>query len=77
VLQPFDLVGHVRPGPNEVIVEVQGDTLLYQAIGRHFELHRAGAQGKPVLEIGMGYDRTSLSTADVLWAKAAMGRRTW
>jgi hypothetical protein len=71
VLQQFDLAGHVRPGSDEVSIEAQGDTMLYQAVGRHFELHRAEAQERPVLEVAMGYDRTRLSAADVLWAKAA------
>jgi hypothetical protein len=64
--------GHARPGPDEVTVGVPGDTLLYQAVGRHFEPHSAEAQEKPVLEVAMGYDRTRLSTADALRAKAAV-----
>jgi hypothetical protein len=71
VLQQFDLAGHVRPGSDEVSIEARGDTMLYQAVSRHFELHRAEAQERPVLEVAMGYDRTSLSAADVLRAKAA------
>jgi hypothetical protein len=38
VLQPFDLTGQVRPGPDEVTVEVKGETgLMYQVVGGHFE----------------------------------------
>jgi hypothetical protein len=56
--------------PNEFIVEAQGVTgLMYQAVGRHFEPHKAGPQQKPVLEVAKGYDRTRLSTADLLRAK--------
>jgi hypothetical protein len=73
VLQQFDLTQHVRPGPNEVTVEVKGETgLMYQVVGRHFVPHKAEAPEKPVLEVVMGYDRTSLSTADVLRAKATV-----
>jgi hypothetical protein len=62
-------VGHVRPGPNEV----SGETgLMYQVVGRHFVPHKAGPPEKPVLEVVMGYDRTSLSTADQLRARAAV-----
>jgi hypothetical protein len=84
VLQQFDLAGHVRAGPNEVTVEAKGETgLLCQVVGRHSEPHTAEAQERPVLEVVMGYDRTNLSTADALRARAAVkyngrgGRRTW
>jgi hypothetical protein len=51
VFQRLDLTGHVRTGPNEVTVEVKGETgLLYQAVGRHFVPHKAKAQEKPVPE---------------------------
>jgi hypothetical protein len=73
VLQQFDLTGHVRDGPNEATIEVRGETnLLYQVVGRHFKPHNAEAQEKTVPEAVMGYDRTSLSTADVLRAKATV-----
>ena len=62
----------MRACPDEVSVEVQGDTMLYQAVGRHFELHRAEAQGKSVLEVVLGYDRTRLSTAGAVWARATV-----
>jgi hypothetical protein len=52
---------------------VRGETgLLYQMVGLHFGPHKAEAQGKLVLEVVMDYDRTSLSTADVLRAKATV-----
>jgi hypothetical protein len=73
VLQPFDLMDHVRTGPNEVTVEVRGETgLLYQVVGRHFVPHTAEPPAKPVLEVVIGYDRTSFSTAGVLRAKATV-----
>jgi hypothetical protein len=73
VLQPSDLPGPERTGPNEVTIEVQGETgLMYQGVGRHYEPHKAEPPAKPVLEVVMDYDRTSLSTADVLRAKATV-----
>ena len=73
VLQQFDLKEHVRPGANEVTVEVKGETnLMYQVVGRHFEPYKAEPPAKPVLEVVMDYDRTSLSTADLLRAKATV-----
>ena len=73
VLQPLDLPGQERAGPNEVTVEVRGETgLLYQVVGRHFVPHKAGPPAKPVLEVVMDYDRTSLSTKDVLRARVTV-----
>jgi len=62
----------VRACPDEVTVEVPGDTLLYQAVGRPFEPHRAGPQERPVLEVAIDYDRTRLSAADALRARATV-----
>ena len=45
---------------------------MCQVVGRHFEPHRVGPPVKPVLEAVMDYDRTSLSTKDVLRAKATV-----
>jgi hypothetical protein len=72
VLQQLGLKDHVRAGPDEVTVEVRGDTMLYQAVGRHSEPHRAGPQQNPVPEAVMDYDRTSLSTADALRARVTV-----
>jgi hypothetical protein len=48
---------HVYPVAG--LVEARGEMgLLCQAVGRHFEPHKAEAQEKPVLEVVMGYDRT-------------------
>jgi hypothetical protein len=69
----LDPEGRVRTGPGEVTVEVKGETsLLYQVVGRHSEMHTAGPQEKPVLEVAMGCDRTRPSTADALRARAAV-----
>jgi hypothetical protein len=62
----------VRAGPGEVSVEVQGDTMKYQAVGRHSEPHKAGPPEKPVQKVAMDYHRPRLSTADVLRAKATV-----
>ena len=45
---------------------------MCQVVGRHSEPHKAGPPEKPVLEVVMDYDRTSLSTADLLRAKATV-----
>jgi hypothetical protein len=37
VPQQFDPKDHVRTGPYEVTVEVQGATMMFQAVGRHIE----------------------------------------
>jgi hypothetical protein len=67
-----DPKGQVRACPDEVTFEVPGDTMLYQAVGRHFGPHEAGPPERPVLEVAMGYDRTRLPTKDVLRARAAV-----
>jgi hypothetical protein len=59
----------VRTDPDEV----RGETgLLYQVVGGHFEPHKADAKERPVPEVVIGCDRTRLSTADVLRAKATV-----
>jgi uncharacterized protein YfaS (alpha-2-macroglobulin family) len=73
VLQLFDLKEHVKTGENEVAVEVKGETnMMFQIVSRHFEPWGAKEQKKPVLELAVEYDRTNLSTADVLKAKATL-----
>jgi hypothetical protein len=62
----------VRAGPGEVAVEVEGETMLYQVVGRHFGTHGAGPPEKPVLEVAMGYDRTRRPTKDALRAKVTV-----
>jgi hypothetical protein len=73
VLQQFDPKGHVRAGPDGATAEERGETgLLYQVVCRHFEPHKADAKERPGPEVVIGCDRTRLSTADVLRAKAAV-----
>jgi hypothetical protein len=73
VLQLFDLKEHTRVGKNEVEIEVSGDTnMMYQIVGRHFAPWDDRPQEKPVLTVDVAYDRTKLSTSDLLKAKATL-----
>jgi hypothetical protein len=74
VLQSYDLKEHTQTGRNEVEIQVKGSTnLMYQIVGRHFEpWKREPATSKPVLEVAVDYDRTKLSTADLLRARATV-----
>jgi hypothetical protein len=74
VLQQFDLTRALRPGANDVTIEVAGTTnLMYQVVGRYHEpWPKDVVSQKPVLEVSVDYDRTSLTTADVLRAKATL-----
>jgi hypothetical protein len=74
VLQLFDLKDHAKVGKNEVAIQVSGKTnMMYQIVGRHYEpWNKQPAAAKPVFDIAVNYDRTELTTADVLKAKATM-----
>lgn len=73
VMQLFDLKEHVRPGANEVAVEVKGETnLAYQVVGRHFIPWQPKPQVEPLFAINVEYDRTKLSTSELLRAKATL-----
>jgi hypothetical protein len=73
VLQYFDLKEHLRPGANEVAIRVEGETnLMYQVVGRHFEPWKKESAKEPLLAVSVDYDRTKLSTADLLRAKATL-----
>jgi len=73
VLQQFDLKEFLQSGKNEVTLEVNGETnLMYQVVGRHFEPWKKEEVKKPLLDVSVDYDRTSLSTADILRAKATL-----
>jgi hypothetical protein len=74
VMQLFDLRSHLKTGDNEVRIEVKGETsLMYQVVGRHFVPHRKEVEpAKPVLEVAVAYDRTKLTTKDLLKAKATL-----
>jgi hypothetical protein len=73
VMQQFDLTAHLRPGPNEVTLEVKGETgLMYQVVGRHFEPWGPKEPAAPLFDVAVDYDRTKLSTKDLLRAKATV-----
>jgi hypothetical protein len=79
VMQVFDLTragaaSGAGPGRNDVEIEVQGETnLMYQIVGRYYEpWSRQPPPEKPTLDVSVEYDRTSLSTKDLLRAKATL-----
>ena len=73
VMQVFDLKDFVRPGANEVTIDVAGETgAMYQIVGRHYEAWPKEPAQKPLLEVSVKYDRTQLSTADLLAATATL-----
>jgi len=81
VMQIFDLTGTpganatgLAAGRNDVEIQVQGETnMMYQLVGRYFEPWKKPlVEKKPILDVSVAYDRTSLSTADLLRAKATL-----
>jgi alkylhydroperoxidase/carboxymuconolactone decarboxylase family protein YurZ len=75
VMQLFDLTKHLKKGgTTEVAIDVKGKTsLMYQVMSRHFEPHRKDdAPKKPIIEVAVDYDRTKLTTADLLKATATL-----
>jgi hypothetical protein len=82
VMQVFDLLDSrtdfksvpLASGRNDVEIQVQGETnMMYQLVGRYFEPWKKPlVEKKPVLDVSVAYDRTSLSTADLLRAKATL-----
>lgn len=75
VLQMFEnFQDFTRQGPNEVEIQVEGETnVIYQIVGRHFEPWQVPVVAKkPPIEVAVEYDRTKLSTADLLRAKATV-----
>jgi hypothetical protein len=73
VTRQFDLTEHLRPGRNEVTLNVRGQTALtYQVVGRHFQPWTARPPAEPLLELAVNYDRTRLTTQDRLRATATL-----
>jgi hypothetical protein len=73
VVQQFDLTEYLRPGRNEVTLNVRGETALaYQVLGRHFLPWTERPPAEPLLELAVNYDRTRLSTRDRLRATATL-----
>jgi len=70
-------VGHatgLATGRNDVEIQVEGETnMMYQIVGRYFQpWKKLLVEKKPTLDVSVVYDRTSLSTADLLRAKATL-----
>ncbi len=74
VMQAFDLKGFKTAGANQVQIEVNGETnLMYQIVSRHFEpWQKQPEPEKPAIDVKVEYDRTRLSTKDMLKAKATL-----
>ena len=74
VMQAFDLKGFKATGANQVQIEVNGETnLMYQIVSRHFEpWQKQPEPEQPTIEVKVEYDRTKLSTKDMLKAKATL-----
>jgi hypothetical protein len=75
VLQVFDqFQKYLQPGRNDVEIQTDGETsLMYQVVGRYYEpWDKDKAPAKPVLDVNVEYDGKSLSTADLLRAKATL-----
>ncbi len=58
----------------DIAIEVNGESnLMYQIVGRHFlPWKKEVAPEKPAIDIDVSYDRTQLSTNDILRAKATL-----
>jgi uncharacterized protein YfaS (alpha-2-macroglobulin family) len=81
VMQVFELTGTpganatgLATGRNDVEIQVEGETnMMYQIVGRHFQpWKKLLVEKKPTLDVSVVYDRTSLSTADLLRAKTTL-----
>src|SRR5262249_5653670 len=69
VMQLFDLKDVTQTGINNVEIKVDGKTnLMYQVVGRYFEPWKKEPAPKPILDVTVDYDRTELSTSDLLRA---------
>jgi hypothetical protein len=74
MLQTFEIKDFHAIGRNQVEIETTGATnLMYQIVGRHYQSwQRQEAPVKPSIEVDVSYDRTKLSTNDLLHAKATL-----
>jgi hypothetical protein len=74
VMQLFDLKEHTQVGRNDVEIVADGETsLMYQIVGRHYDPWKSlGEQPRQILDVKVEYDRTKLTTADLLRAKATV-----
>jgi hypothetical protein len=75
VLQLFEVPREkLRTGLNDVRIRVSGETgMMYQIVTRYYRpwTQRPEAK-KPVIDVSVDYDRTELSTADILRARATL-----
>ena len=74
VMQAFDLKGFKTTGANQVQIEINGETnLMYQIVSRHYEpWQKKPETEKPAIDVKVVYDRTKLSTKDMLKATATL-----
>jgi len=75
VMQSFELKNVSQAGLNQVEIKVAGKTnLMYQIVARHFEPWKEKPEPtiKNGFDINVAYDRTKLSTNDLLRVKATL-----
>jgi uncharacterized protein YfaS (alpha-2-macroglobulin family) len=73
VTQVFDLKELTQSGVNQVQIEPSAESgLMYQIVGRYYEPWKKEAKAKPGFVVDVTYDRTKLSTKDMLRAKATL-----
>lgn len=72
MLHAFDLKDVTKLGNNQVEIKVAGKTsLMYQIVGRYYQpWSDKKDETKPAFDVKVAYDRTKLSTHDMLKAKA-------
>jgi hypothetical protein len=70
----FDLKDLTKVGDNQVSIQVAGETnLMYQIVARHYApWKKLPSPTLPALDVSVEYDRTKLSTNDMLKAKATL-----
>jgi uncharacterized protein YfaS (alpha-2-macroglobulin family) len=73
LVQQFDLTARLRPGRNEVVLKVDGDTAAaFHVVGRHYVPWKERLAARRVLDVAVECDRTKLSTGDLLRARAKL-----
>jgi uncharacterized protein YfaS (alpha-2-macroglobulin family) len=73
VVHSLDLTPWVRAGANEVEITAEGDAgLLYQVASRHYEPFGGDEERPSTIEVSVEYDRTRLTTEEVLGATARL-----
>jgi uncharacterized protein YfaS (alpha-2-macroglobulin family) len=73
VTQVFDLKELTRVGANQVQIEASAESgLMYQIVGRYYEPWKKEAKANPGFVVDVSYDRTKLTTKDILRARATL-----